>query len=430
MIQLQVLNHIISKKDSSMILLNNLTEDYFSDYRDEFRFIKNHIDYYNKVPDLETFVNKFKDFDVIDVTEPTSYLLSELLKDKNERYLATTFNRIRDLVMAGKSEEAMSLYKQASEDLVDVVNIQGVDIFRDTSRYDSYVDRMTNFDKFFISTGFKELDDIIGGWDRQEELATVIARLGQGKSWIILAMALAACKQGLKVGLYSGEMSERKVGYRIDTLFGHISNGSLVHGNSAIQNDYKNYIDNFLPNQLENGLGSLIVLTPEAINGAATVQTLRAFIDKEHLDILFIDQRSLMEDQRRGKTDTEKASNISKDLKILQTIKRIPIVTISQMNREGSEDGSDDIDSKQIAQSDRIGQDSTTVIGISRDKKDKSILKLHLVKSRDNEAGAVLTYQVDLNTGLFNYIPDGKDAEAVAKYEQRYAPQNNGEEVF
>ena len=34
MIQLQCLNHILSKKDSSMISLNNLNEDYFSDYKD------------------------------------------------------------------------------------------------------------------------------------------------------------------------------------------------------------------------------------------------------------------------------------------------------------------------------------------------------------------------------------------------------------
>lgn len=100
--------------------------------------------------------------------------------------------------MAGKSEEAMNLYKRASDDLIDVVNVQGTDILHDTSRYDSYVERMSNFNQFFISTGFKELDDLIGGWDRQDELATVIARLNNGKSWVILKMALAAAQQGIE----------------------------------------------------------------------------------------------------------------------------------------------------------------------------------------------------------------------------------------
>jgi hypothetical protein len=42
MIQLQVLNRIINDQDSSILLLNNLTQEYFSDYPNEYNFIKNH----------------------------------------------------------------------------------------------------------------------------------------------------------------------------------------------------------------------------------------------------------------------------------------------------------------------------------------------------------------------------------------------------
>ena len=34
-------------------------------------------------------------------------------------------------------------------------------------------------------------------------------------------------------------MTERKVGYRLDTLVGHIANGSLTHGNNNVQAEYK-----------------------------------------------------------------------------------------------------------------------------------------------------------------------------------------------
>ena len=36
MIQLQVLNHILKSKSSSFIISNNLTDEYFSDYKNEF----------------------------------------------------------------------------------------------------------------------------------------------------------------------------------------------------------------------------------------------------------------------------------------------------------------------------------------------------------------------------------------------------------
>ena len=43
MVQLQMLNKILKDKDSSLLLLNNLSADYFSDYPNEYNFIKSHL---------------------------------------------------------------------------------------------------------------------------------------------------------------------------------------------------------------------------------------------------------------------------------------------------------------------------------------------------------------------------------------------------
>ena len=51
-----------------------------------------------------------------------------------------------------------------------------------------------------------------------------------GKTWIGLKFAMAAALAGERVGIYSGEMSERKVGYRFDTLVSHISNYAITRG--------------------------------------------------------------------------------------------------------------------------------------------------------------------------------------------------------
>ena len=103
---------------------------------------------------------------------------------------------------------------------------------------------------FFQSTftGFDELDALIGGWDVKEELATIVARTGMGKSWLLLKCASAAAKQGKIVGIYSGEMSENKVGYRLDTLMGNFSNGALIHGGASVKNEYRKYLDNLKEN--------------------------------------------------------------------------------------------------------------------------------------------------------------------------------------
>ena len=230
-------------------------------------------------------------------------------------------------------------------------------------------------------------------------------------------MAVAAAEQGLNVGIYSGEMSERKVGYRIDTLISHLSNSSIMRGDSNIQTEYKSYIEK-LPTMFK---GSIKVLTPAMINGVAGVTALRAFIEKEKLDILCVDQHSLLEDDRRAKSPVEKAANISRDLKNLQVIKKIPIIAVSQQNRESTENGAT---TAHVAQSDRISQDSTILIFLNQRD---NVLTLNLVKSRDSGNGAKLQYAIDLNAGIFTFIPDGTDEDQAEALRREYECSNEGD---
>lgn len=400
MIQLQFLNYLLKTKDSSILLVNNLNEDFFSDYKDEYNFIINHLREYGNIPDSITFLNNFPSFDIIEVSESPDFLIDKLYEDKNTRVLASIFNKIKKHLMEGDIDKAMELYTSSTDVVLKAKHIDAVDILTNTDRYEAYLQRCENFDKFYVKTGFKELDEIIGGWDREEELATIVARSNQGKSWILFKCAVAAVEQGLNVGIYSGEMSERKVGYRIDTLISNISNSSITKGDRQIQNEYKKHLDS-LPNKYK---GCLKVLTPNMIDGPAGVTSLRAFIEKENLDILFIDQHSLLEDDRHAKNPVEKASNISRDLKNLQVIKKVPIISVSQQNRNSTENG---VGLEHVAQSDRIAQDSTIVIFF--EQKD-GIMTMHLIKSRDSANMKDLKYSIDLNKGLFIYIPEEDNA--------------------
>ena len=422
MIQNQVLNEILQNKDSNIIILNNLTSEYFSDYVNEFNFIKNHLNQYSVIPDIETFLNVFPDFDIISVNEPTSFLLEELMKDRNKRFAAETYNKARKLLLEDRIDEAMQVLRNAAQISTSFVAMQAVDLITDRSRYDTYIDMVDNPDKYFITTGFKELDKILGGWNTQEDVATIVARNGLGKSWVLFKCAAAAAQAGKRVGVYSGEMSEDSVGFRVDSIIQHISNGSLVHGSASVKNQYKNYLDN-----LENLVpGHLFVLTPKQINGPATISTFRAFVEKYNLDILFIDQHSLIIDERGAKNPIEQAANISTDIKLLQTTKRIPVISVSQQNREKVEgsNGEKSFDTTQVARSDKIAQDSSVVIFIERTE---DLMKLHLVKSRQTTSGNILTYKIDLNQGEWIYIPDEKSVVEESDIEDL---GYNGDEIF
>ena len=420
-----MLNYILQTGDTSLLMVNSIDDSFFSDYPDEYNFIRNHLSQYGQVPDRLTFANQFEDFDWIEVNENPNYLIDELYRDRNKRTLAKVFNGVRDRINSGDVEGAMALFTSSSQDLVASTHIDSVDIIRDQTRYDAYLERTQDFNKFYVKTGFKELDELIGGWDRLEEYATIVARPGVGKSWVLLRCAMSAAEQGLRAGLYSGEMSETKVGYRFDTLAGHISNSGIIHGNSELMNSYKAFLDS-----IESRFtGTLKVITPKMIKHAATVTDLEAFIEKEKLDILLIDQHSLMEDQRKAKDPVTRAANISKYLKNLQFLRRIRIITVSQQNRNMVDDDSV-IDVSHIAQADRIGQDSTVVVFLEQKN---HVLTMHLAKSRDNGAGVKLKYAIDLDKGMFQFIPNEDDAlngSACDELRNEFEPQYDGGAPF
>ena len=198
MIQLQMLNRILDSQDASILRINSIDSSFFSDFPTEFEFIKNHLDTYDRVPDKLTFASKFPQFDFIEVNEDANYLVDELYKDKNARHLAKIFNKVRDYINDGKISEATSLYLNAAESMVSAKHISAVDILRDKTRYDKYLERSEDFSKYYIKTGFDEIDGVIGGWDRLEELATIVA------TWLYLAFI---CKKVYKNYFYEGLIS-------------------------------------------------------------------------------------------------------------------------------------------------------------------------------------------------------------------------------
>lgn len=81
MVQLQILNKVLADNDYSIIEKNALDESYFDAYPCEYTFIKDHYDKYRNVPDAVTFLDKFPNFDVIEVNESTKYLVDKIREE-------------------------------------------------------------------------------------------------------------------------------------------------------------------------------------------------------------------------------------------------------------------------------------------------------------------------------------------------------------
>ncbi len=202
----QTICKILNTKDFDFIVDNAIDSSYFIGCEKEFEFIKNHYDRYKSIPDIETFKSKFNNFDIIDVSEPDTYLLNKL----REEHLAQT-----TIPIVKKTAE---LYKEDANKAVEYIlsnlnnvqinyGIEGIDIIKNAEeRLLELKDKQKNKENWYFSFGLEELDELLGGIQRGEELITFFARPGIGKSWTLEKIAIAIWEQGGNVGFFSPEI--------------------------------------------------------------------------------------------------------------------------------------------------------------------------------------------------------------------------------
>lgn len=402
MVELQILSRVLKDKNLSLLTLNNITDDYFITYQSEYEFIRNHVQQYGNVPDKETFLAKFPDFTIVEVSETDKYLIDTFNEEHLYALAVPVVNKIAEL-MQTDANAAIEYLGSQLENLKVRSAVMGTDIISQArKRYEEYEEMRANPEKFQIATGFDQLDKIIGGWRRGEELVVMFARTGQGKSWILIKSLQHAWRLGYRVGLIEPEMSDVKTGYRFDTLYGHLSNRSMVRGEDLPE--YAQYIDD-----LEKWQNPFFVVSPKEFNRRITVSKLRSFIETNKIDILGIDGISYLTDERmrRGDNRTTQLTNISEDLMDLSIELKVPIIVVAQSNREGAKD--DDAPGlENIRDSDGIAYNCS--VAISARQKDSKV-ELNVRKNRNGVTGDKISYLWDIDTGKFTFVESDDDVE-------------------
>ena len=433
MVQLQIISRVITTKDISIILDNNLTRDYFTEYSAEYDFILDHYNTYKNVPDAETFISVFQDITLFEVSESDRYLVDTIREEFLYSKSVPVIKKAAEL-LKGDANAASQYLQSEIVNLTPNYTTPYVDIIHSESRVDIFEDKTINKENWFIPTGFEELDDIVCGWQCGEEFVVLFARTGQGKSWILVKSMQHAWSIGKNVGYISPEMSADKIGYRFDTMYRNISNIALTRGDTktfSVQ-DYREYMK-----ELKQRENKFLVSTPRDFNNKVTVSKLKTFVVANKLDILAIDGITYLSDERGkiGDNKTTTLTNISEDLMQLSCELKIPILVVVQSNRGGVDKDTPDLED--IRDSDGIAHNSTKVISIKQ-KGDGVVL--HIKKNRDGRNGDKITYHWNIDTGEFTYVEslDEDDNEQAPirepkEQKERKIPENNkpkGKVVF
>ena len=294
--------------------------DLFESSREK-KFLTFYFDRFGELPPREVF-EKELEVELPTVFAPWPFYENKLKEDKFIREALPALVNFNKTYETDQKEALLKLREQLVGLAEPNSSLAPVSIVNNLTRYEHFKDKANAR----ILTGIQPLDEASGGLSMRDEFVIISARLGIGKSWLAHAMATNMTLSGYRVGLYSGEMSEDEVGARFDSLTSNISNYGLTRGYNYDLTEHKA--------KLKEVQGDFLVLTPEHIRRNARPSDLRRFAKEYKLDVLFIDQISLMEPDGdiRGEAHTRVAA-LSLQLKTLQQELRIPLVAVNQLNR-------------------------------------------------------------------------------------------------
>lgn len=437
-VALQILSKVLLTKDISIIENNFLTEDYFPEYLDEYKYIMEHYKKYGNVPDKATFLSNFPDVELVEVTESDEYLVNTICEEWTFN-MAVPVLKTAAKLMKTDANEAVRYMLQTVKELQPKRSLAGVDIITQAlERYEHFIERSEHEDAWTYTTGFPELDDLTHGIEVQEELIVLFARINNGKSFVAEKICTHVWQLGANVGYISPEMSAMSIGYRFDTLFKGFSNKGLMWATKDFDKEqYKNYIDS-LQKEYKN---KFLVATPIDFDRRITVSKLREWVKQNNLDFIAIDGITYMTDERgkRGDNKTTTLTNISEDLMSLSIEMKIPILVVVQANRSGvvqdteeQDGGTPDLEN--IKDSDGIAANASKVFSLRHTK--EGVLKIGIKKQRFGPVGGQLSYQWNPDIGEFRFLDsDGvsssyqQDEEKEHTRKKRHRDESN-EDVF
>lgn len=390
---------IVRDKNWEVLLLNNIERDYFTPANlPLYDYIKGYTDR-NEYPDLTVISYQFNiakeemmehlevgDLDGLCVaiknkylTDKTVYTLAKLNDNTQElntdpvKFVARLGEAYNELKLIGQSSKSIGLF----DNIERIITLDPLDV---------------------IHSGFKELDAILTGWKRGEDLIVVAGRTGQGKSWMGLKFALAAALSGETVGLYSGEMSLQQLQERILCC--------AKQSYTATKEEALAFVQEQNP--------KIRILTQKELRRRANINDLEELIIRDKLTMLVVDQLSLMEDvsAKPGTPLRQQYGNISTDLFSLSTKYNIPIVLLVQLNRQSTQDNRGP-QIENLSESDMISHNATRVILMTNIN---GVLTFKIGKDRYGDGkDKEIKYEIDYGINKYKHIKEQVQENALVR---------------
>lgn len=396
-----LISSIINDSDVHLAFTAHITDDMFRAYDTEWEWLSDYYRKYKATPSREAFRLSFPSFKIKDVHD-TRYYADEVRKGHAKRLLTKSMSETADYIAQGKIDDAVQLMGSSVVKVAGAIGSSNngdiVTMFDDVLQdVEQRVQRVRDTGYSGIPTGFPTLDKRTGG-PQPGDLWIVGARLGEGKSFTMQAMATAALLNGYVVQFDALEQSRAQVAMRIHTMLSTQVGRELYRTTDLMQGrnfnlvKYKKFVRG-LRKQLD---GKLHV--NDSTRGRIGIMGIAAQIEQTQPDIVFVDYLTLLD--KKGNEHQDIAAVASGLLGVAQEYK-IPVIAANQLNRQHGL-GRDNAGPEALSGSDAIGQDATAVITI---KQTSSLtLQMKMAKFRNGPAGYKWYSHFDPDHGIFKEV--------------------------
>ena len=233
-----------------------------------------------------------------------------------------------------------------------------------------------------IETGIPPLDRAIGGF-RDGQLIVLAARPSVGKSALASQIAVNVAKLRGRVLFVSLEMSGHEMAARAIAFETGLSMGTLLYGNL-------NDIERKQAKDIAQHYGKfpMYIEDRSSLTMRRLASLVKRYTAKERLSLVVVDYLGLIEGEHKQSL-RESTEQISKALKQLAKSEKVPILALSQLNRE-SEKGDAAIavpTLSQLRNSGSIEQDADIVLLLHRESRTAKNATLIVAKGRNVRTG-------------------------------------------
>jgi len=250
-------------------------------------------------------------------------------------------------------------------------------------------------DRTPIPTPWNELNGLLQGGLGEGDFGLIFGNPGGGKSWSLVALGAYAVQAGFNVIHYTLELGESYVGRRYDSYFTQIPVNKITQHKDKVEN-----ATSLLP-------GELII--KEYPMGKASINTIESHIKKcidldFKPDLIIIDYVDLLSSKRNNRERKDEIDDIYTCTKGLARELKLPIWSVSQVNRAGAKDNI--IEGDKAAGSYDKMMIADFAISLSRQKKDKvnGTGRFHIMKNRYGMDGLTFNAKVDTSTGHIEFL--------------------------